>query len=82
MCYNKMYDMSVIVLRYSNVYGKRQSESGPSPNVFAALRKSKRDLGKLIITGDGKQTRNYTHVSDIVNGNLLSMFSEYRGIID
>jgi UDP-glucose 4-epimerase len=82
MCYNKMYDMSVIVLRYSNVYGKRQSETGPSPNVFAALRKSKRDLGKLIITGDGKQTRNYTHVSDIVNGNLLSMFSEYRGIID
>jgi UDP-glucose 4-epimerase len=82
MCYNKMYDISVIVLRYSNVYGKRQSETGPSPNVFAALRKSKRDLGKLIITGDGKQTRNYTHVSDIVNGNLLSMFSEYRGIID
>jgi|688.fasta_scaffold219953_1 UDP-glucose 4-epimerase len=82
MCYNKMYDMSVIALRYSNVYGKRQSELGPSPNVFAALRKSKRDLGKLIITGDGTQTRNYTHVSDIVNGNLLAMFSNHKGIID
>jgi nucleoside-diphosphate-sugar epimerase len=74
--------MSVIALRYSNVYGKRQSETGPSPNVFAALRKSKKDLGKLIITGDGTQTRNYTHVSDIVNGNLLAMFNDYSGVID
>jgi UDP-glucose 4-epimerase len=82
LCYNKMYNMSVIALRYSNVYGKRQSETGPSPNVFASLRKSKKELGKLIITGDGTQTRNYTHVSDIVNGNLLSMFNDYCGIID
>jgi len=82
LCYNKMYNMSIIALRYSNVYGKRQSEIGPSPNVFAALRKSKKELGKLIITGDGTQTRNYTHVSDIVNGNLLSMFNDYCGIID
>ena len=82
LAYNKMYNMSVIALRYSNVYGKRQSENGPSPNVFAALRKSKKEFGKLIITGDGTQTRNYTHVSDIVNGNLLSMFNDYCGIID
>jgi UDP-glucose 4-epimerase len=80
--YNKMYNMSVISLRYSNVYGPRQSESGPSPNVFAALRKSKKDNGKLILTGDGTQTRNYTHVSDIVNGNLLAMFNSYCGVID
>jgi UDP-glucose 4-epimerase len=82
LTYHNMYNMSVISLRYSNVYGKRQSETGPSPNVFAALRKSKKELGKLIITGDGTQTRNYTHVSDIVNGNLLAMFNNYCGIID
>lgn len=82
LAYNKMYGMSVIALRYSNVYGKRQSETGPSPNVFAALRKSKKELGKLIITGDGTQTRNYTHVSDIVTGNLLAMFNDYCGIVD
>jgi UDP-glucose 4-epimerase len=80
--YTKMYGMSVISLRYSNVYGKRQSETGPSPNVFAALRKSKKELGKLVLTGDGTQTRNYTHVSDIVNGNLLAMFSTHCGALD
>lgn len=82
MTYINMYNMSVIALRYSNVYGKRQSENGPSPNVFAALRKSKNEMGKLILTGDGTQTRNYTHVSDIVNGNLLSMFNDYCGVVD
>ena len=80
--YHQLYNISVIALRYSNVYGKRQSEEGPSPNVFAALRKSKKDRGKLLITGDGTQTRNYTHVSDIVTGNLLAMCNDYCGVID
>lgn len=80
--YHDMYGMSVVSLRYSNVYGPRQSEQGPSPNVFAALRKSKKELGKLLLTGDGTQTRNYTHVRDIVNGNLLAMFHTYCGVLD
>lgn len=71
--YQETYGLSVVCLRYSNVYGPRQSEEGVSPNVFAALRKSKRELGKLIITGDGEQTRDYTHVLDIVEGNLAAM---------
>lgn len=82
LCYNAMYNVSAISLRYSNVYGKRQSEEGPSPNVFAALRKTKKDYGYLIITGDGEQTRNFTHVSDIVKGNWLAMNSDYCGVID
>lgn len=80
--YVKMYGRSVIALRYSNVYGKRQREDGPSPNVFAALRKSKRENGHLIITGDGEQSRDYTHVSDIVEGNLLAALSNHCGTVD
>lgn len=80
--YDKMYGQSVISLRYSNVYGKRQLETGPSPNVFAALRKSKRENGKLLITGDGTQSRDYTHVSDIVHGNYCAALSDYRGTVD
>lgn len=80
--FNKMYGQNVVCLRYSNVYGKRQSEEGPSPNVFAALRKSKKEHGKLFITGDGEQSRDYTHVSDIVQGGLLAMKSDYKGVVD
>lgn len=77
--FSELYGLSAIALRYSNVYGSRQSERGPSPNVFAALRKSKKDNGKLLITGDGEQTRDYTHVSDIVEANYLSAQSAVSG---
>lgn len=80
--YVDMYRQSVIALRYSNVYGRGQSEEGPSPNVFAALRKSKKENGYLTITGDGEQSRDYTHVSDIVEGNILASKSDYCGVID
>lgn len=80
--YTEMFGMSILSLRYSNVYGPRQSEEGPSPNVFAALRKTKRETGKVHITGDGEQTRAYTHVSDIVEGNYLAMNSDCIGVLD
>lgn len=80
--YHESYGLSVIALRYSNVYGKRQSEDGPSPNVFAALRKSKKENGRLEITGDGEQSRDFTHVSDIVQGQVAAMASSYCGVID
>jgi len=77
--YNELYNVSNISLRYSNVYGPRQSEHGPSPNVFAALRKTLREKGYVEITGDGHQTRHYTHVKDIVRGLVLAMNSDYAG---
>ena len=82
LAYREMFKMSIVCLRYSNVYGPGQSEEGPSPNVFAALRASKKKNGYLEITGDGTQTRAYTHVSDIVEGNWLAMQSAFSGEID
>lgn len=78
--YPELYGLSTIALRYSNVYGSRQSEKGPSPNVFAALRKSKKENGRLLITGDGEQTRDYTHVSDIVEANISAALSDIQGV--
>lgn len=80
--YHESYGMSVIALRYSNVYGPRQSELGPSPNVFAALRKCKKEKGYLEITGNGEQSRDFTHVSDIVRGQMAAMDSGYCGVVD
>ncbi len=77
--YTDMYGLSVMSLRFSNVYGKRQSEEGIAPNVFAALRKSRNEEGHLTITGDGEQSRDYTHVSDIVEGLIAASKSDYTG---
>jgi UDP-glucose 4-epimerase len=80
--YNNMYGLSVVCLRNSNVYGSRQSELGPSPNVFSALRKTKRDNNFVEITGDGEQSRDFTHVSDIVAGHICAMNSNAVGEYD
>jgi len=81
--YTDMYGMSVICLRNSNVYGSRQSELGPSPNVFSALRKSKKEHGYLLISGDGTQSRDFTHVSDIVSGHIVAMKkTDVTGVFD
>lgn len=80
--YNNMYGLSVVCLRNSNVYGSRQSELGPSPNVFSALRKTKKDKGYIEITGDGNQSRNFTHVSDIVEGHICAMNTTVTGEFD
>jgi UDP-glucose 4-epimerase len=80
--YTDMYEMSIICLRNSNVYGSRQSELGPSPNVFSALRKSKRINGYIEISGDGTQSRDFTHVSDIVSGHIAAMNSTETGALD
>jgi UDP-glucose 4-epimerase len=80
--YTDMYGLSIICLRNSNVYGSRQSELGPSPNVFSALRKCKKENGYVEITGDGTQSRDFTHVNDIVNGHILSMKTNVIGVFD
>jgi UDP-glucose 4-epimerase len=80
--YNDMYGMSTVCLRNSNVYGSRQSEQGPSPNVLSSLRKCKKENGYINITGDGEQSRDFTHVSDIVNGHIMAMNTSVTGVFD
>lgn len=80
--YNNMYHLSAVCLRNSNVYGRRQSELGPSPNVFSALRKTKKEKGYIEISGDGTQSRDFTHVSDIVEGHICAMNSTAIGEFD
>jgi dTDP-L-rhamnose 4-epimerase len=80
--YVETYGQSVISLRFSNVIGPRASELGPSPNVTAALRKCKRENGYVEVTGDGTQSRGFTHVTDIVRGLIAASESNYCGVID
>jgi len=74
--YSQIYNLPSICLRYFNVYGtKRQSEKGAYPNVLAAFSKQRRENNKVYITGDGKQTRDFVHVFDVVKANILAASS-------
>lgn len=78
--YHETYGVSVICLRYSNVYGPGFAKGDPA--CLAAMRDSLVDRGYLEITGDGEQTRDFTHVDDIVAGNLAAAESGYCGTVD
>lgn len=61
-----------VVLRYGNVYGPRQSPKGEAGviSIFADAMLNNRSIQ---IFGNGGQTRDYVHVSDVIEANLLAM---------
>lgn len=74
--YDSLYKLPTVCLRFSNVAGSnRQHED----NVLAALSKSKKEKGRLTITGDGSQTRNFTYVMDVCEALWLASQSDVRG---
>jgi UDP-glucose 4-epimerase len=68
-----------VCLRYFNVYGPGQSAEGAYALVIARFLKQKKGGGKMTITGDGLQTRDFTHVRDVVRANILAMESDKVG---
>lgn len=77
--WNKVYGLSVLSLRFFNVYGPRVRTSGTYGAVFGVFLAQRR-LGKpLTIVGDGTQTRDFTYVSDVVSALLLAAESNLSG---
>jgi UDP-glucose 4-epimerase len=71
--YSKM-GVRVIGLRYFNVFGKGQSKE--YAGVLKLFLERIRDKLPPKINGDGTQFRDFVHVSDVVNANLMSMDSD------
>jgi UDP-glucose 4-epimerase len=70
--YNSVYNIDHVILRYANVYGPRQNPHGEAGVVAIFCNKMLKGE-KPIINGDGKQTRDYTYVGDVVKANLLAL---------
>lgn len=71
MEFGDAYGLPCVALRYFNAYGTRQAISNPYTGVAAIFAgRLLNDLPPLIFE-DGKQSRDFTHVSDIVQANVL-----------
>jgi len=68
--------MDTVCLRYFNVYGEGQSNRGQYCPVVAVFLKQKSEGNPLTVVGDGYQTRDYIHVSDIVSANMAAASTE------
>jgi UDP-glucose 4-epimerase len=74
--FHRLYGIETLTLRYFNVFGPRMATEGAYLTVISAFLQARREGKPLAIDGDGQQTRDFTHVSDVIRANLLAMDSE------
>ncbi len=79
--YTRLHGLSTISLRYGNVYGPRQDVHGEA-GVVAIFCGHLIDGRRPTIFGDGRQTRDWVEVSDVVRANLLAADSELTGPVN
>lgn len=77
--FSEVYGLSTVSLRYFNVYGPRLDPDGAYALVIGKFLKQRSEGGPMTITGDGTQTRDFTHVRDVVRANLLAAESTQVG---
>jgi UDP-glucose 4-epimerase len=79
--FTRLHGLSTVSLRYGNVYGPRQDPLGEA-GVIAIFCGRLLDGGSATIFGDGKQTRDYVYVDDVVDANLRAAESDASGPIN
>ena len=75
----KVYRLPALSLRLFNVYGPRSRTSGTYGAVFGVFLAQKLAGQPFTVVGDGKQTRDFTYVTDIVEALIASARSDYSG---
>ena len=75
--YADLYGLPTVALRYFNVYGP--GGTSDYAGVIRAFLDQARDGGPLTVHGDGSQTRDFVHVSDVVDANLAAATTDCVG---
>jgi UDP-glucose 4-epimerase len=68
-----VYDLQTVCLRYFNVFGRRQDPFSQYSAVIPKFIIAMRDGTAPTIYGDGTQSRDFTHIDDVVAANLLAL---------
>ena len=70
--YTNLFGLNTVFFRYFNVYGERQPLKGQYAPVIGIFLRQRAAGESLTIVGDGEQRRDFTHVSDVVQANILA----------
>ncbi|MEI6352462.1 MAG: GDP-mannose 4,6-dehydratase [Candidatus Nomurabacteria bacterium] len=71
--YSELYSMNIVGLRFSNVWGNMQHNTGNYAPVIGRFIKQIQNNENITIFGDGNQTRDFIHVEDVANAIELIM---------
>ena len=79
--YAELYDLDTYGLRYFNVFGRRQDPDGAYAAVIPKFIKLLLNNERPTINGDGKQSRDFTYIENVIEANLkaLKTDSKYSG---
>lgn len=69
--YTNLYGLKTIIFRYFNVYGERSPTTGQYAPVIGIFLRQKNMGEPLTVVGDGQQKRDFVHVQDVANANLM-----------
>jgi UDP-glucose 4-epimerase len=70
--YTRLYGLKTVIFRYFNVYGERSPTTGQYAPVIGIFLRQK-NVGKpLTVVGDGEQRRDFVHVQDVANANVMA----------
>jgi len=74
--FTKLYGLETVCLRYFNVFGPRQDPNSQYSAVIPKFMQLIKEGKRPIIYGDGKATRDFTYVSNVISANLLACVAE------
>ena len=74
--YSNLYDLETASLRYFNIYGHREPSKGHYATVITKFINQHKAGEFLTIIGDGEQRRDFTHIDDAIEANILAMTCE------
>lgn len=80
--FSEVYGLKTASLRYFNVYGPRQNPESQYAAVIPRFITRVLANSPPVIYGDGKQTRDFTFVKDVVKANILAMQSPAQGVFN
>lgn len=81
LLFDQDFNLPSVVLRYFNVYGPRQPQTGAYALVLGIFLRRAAEGKALEIHGDGSQRRDFVHVRDVVAANIAALESDVRGTV-
>lgn len=75
--YTKHYNLDTYGLRYFNVFGRRQDPNGAYAAVIPKFIKQLLNGEKPVINGDGRQSRDFTYIENVIEANLKSCLANH-----
>ena len=74
--YSNLFGLKTISLRYFNVYGERQPYKGQYAPVVGIFLDQYNKNEPMTIVGDGLQRRDFVHVTDVANANIIASLTD------